>query len=117
MESEVTENDVSDPVPSTSHAPGKVYNPVRLRRTLRAKRVPAGRGTSGFGGARAGALVARGSTRGLGRGRGGGRNGGRRATTRAPALSMDTYKSYDNEDEGNPYDQSPTPSLYICTSS
>ena len=29
MESEVTENGVSDPVPSTSHATGKFYNPVR----------------------------------------------------------------------------------------
>ena len=92
-----------EPVPSTSHAPGMFYNPTRSRCSLRAKRVPASRGTSGVRGARgsrAGALVARGSARG---------HGGHRAMTRAPPHSENTYKSYDDEDEGNPQDKFPPP--------
>ncbi|XP_015774860.1 PREDICTED: piggyBac transposable element-derived protein 3-like [Acropora digitifera] len=104
MENENTDDDVSvEPVPSTSHAPGMFYNPARSRCPPRAKRVPASRGTRGFRGARgarAGALVARGSARG---------RGGRRAMTRAPPGSQDTYKSYDDEDEGNPLDHFPPP--------
>lgn len=102
MENENTDDDdVSvEPVPSTSHAPGMFYNPARSRCPPRAKRVPASRGTRGFRGARAGALVARGSARG---------RGGRRAMTRASPGSQDTYKSYDDEDEGNPLDHFPPP--------
>lgn len=104
MENENTDDDVSvEPVPSTSHAPGMFYNPARSRCAPRAKRVPASRETRGFRGARgarAGALVARGSARGC---------GGRRAMTRATPGSQDTYKSYDDEDEGNPLDHFPPP--------
>ena len=92
-----------EPVPSTFHAPGMFYNSTRSRCSHRAKRVPASRGTSGVRGARgsrAGALVVRGSARG---------RGGRRAMPRAPPPSEDTYKSYDDEDEGNPQDQFPPP--------
>ncbi|PFX17652.1 hypothetical protein AWC38_SpisGene18015 [Stylophora pistillata] len=65
-DSEDTDDNVSvDPVPSTSHAGGKFNNRARSRRPLRARRVPAGRGTGGVQGARAGALVARGSARGV----------------------------------------------------
>ena len=104
MENEDTDDGVSvEPVPSTSHAPATFYNPARSRCPLRAKRVPASKGTSGVRlarGARAGALVARVSARG---------HGGHRAMTHAPSHSEDTYKSYDDEDEGNPLDQFPPP--------
>ena len=87
MDSEDTDVGVSvDPVPSTSHATGKFYNPARSRCPLRAKQVPASQGTCDTRGARAHPLVARGFTR------------------------------YDDEDEGNPWDQFP-PSLYTCMSS
>ena len=104
MESEDTDVGVSvDPVPSTSHATGKFYNPARSRCPLRAKRVPASRGTRDVWGTSAHALVARGSTRG---------RGGCRARKRAGSSPEDpppvvTYKSYDDEDEGNPCDQFP----------
>ena len=113
MESEDTDVGVSvDPVPSTSHATGKFYNPARSRCPLRAKQVPASQGTCDTRGARAHPLVARGFTRGF---------GGRRARKRAGSSPEDprpvvTYKSYDDEDEGNPWDQFP-PSLYTCMSS
>ena len=104
MENENTDDDVSvEPVPSTSHAPGMFYNPARSRCPPRAKRVPASRGTRSFRGARgarAGVLVARGSARG---------RGGRSAMTRAPLGSQDTYKSYDDEGEGNRLDHLPPP--------
>ena len=113
MESEDTDVGVSvDPVPSTSHATGKFYNPARSRCPLRAKQVPASQGTCDTRGARAHPLVARGFTRGF---------GGRRARKRAGSSPEDpppvvTYKSYDDEDEGNPWDQFPS-SLYTCMSS
>ena len=106
MESEDTDVGVSvDPVPSTSHATGKFYKPARSRCPLKAKRVPARRGTHGVRGARVCALVARGSTND---------RGGSRATKHAPPTpedpsSEDTYKSYHDEDEGNPCDQFPPP--------
>ena len=109
MESEDTDVSVSiDPVPSTSHVTCKFYNPARTRRPLGAKKVPASRGTHDVRGARAHALVARGSTRGRGA------RGGRRARKRAISSPKDpppvvTYKSYDDEDEGNPCDQFPPP--------
>ena len=67
MESEDTDVGVSvDPVPSTSHATGKFYNPARSRCPLRAKQVPASQGTCDTRGARTHPLVARGFTRGFG---------------------------------------------------
>ena len=101
MENENTDDDISvEPVPSTSHAPGMFYNPATSHCPPRAKRVPPSRGTRGFRGARAGALVARGSARG---------RAGRREMTCAPPGSQDTYKSYDDEGEGNPLDYFPPP--------
>ena len=82
MENENTDDDISvEPVPSTSHAPGMFYNPATSHCPPRAKRVPPSRGTRGFRGARAGALVARGAARG---------HAGRREMTRAPPGSQDT---------------------------
>ena len=67
MESEDTDVGVSvDPVPSTSHATGKFYNPVKSCCPLRAKQVPASQGTCDTRGARTHPLVARGFTRGFG---------------------------------------------------
>ena len=98
---ENTDDDISvEPVPSTSHAPGMFYNPATSHCPPRAKRVPPSRGTRGFRDARAGALVARGSARG---------RAGRREMTRAPPGSQDTYKSYDDEGEGNRLDHLPPP--------
>ena len=108
MESEDTDVVVSvDPVPSSSHATDKFYNPARSRRPLRVKRVPASRGTCGVQGARDHALVAQGSTRG--RGARDARGGCRARNSARDPSPVVTYKSNDDEDEGNPCDQFPTP--------